>query len=176
MRSLSQIRPLRTLGSWNHLDDVFNEFDNSFFNTPALNSLDFTPAMDVEEKEGVYLITVDLPGIKKEDLQIHVSDRTLTVSGERVKEKKGQGHYFERSCGQFARSITLPENVKADEIEAHYEDGELKLLLPKAELTNAKTIQVQSGQKGGLLKKFFGSDTETNKSETQKKMGEAPKH
>ena len=183
MRSLSQIRPMRTLGSWNQFDDIFNEFDSSFFNSPALSSA-FSPAMDVEEKEGVYLITVDLPGIKKEDIEIHVSERTLTISGERVKEKKGQGHYFERSYGQFARSITLPENVKADDIEAEYEDGELKLLLPKAELAKAKTIQVQSGHTGGLLKKFFGTGSDSgskteskgteNKSEN--KMGDAQKH
>lgn len=172
MRSLSQIRPMRTIGSWNNFDDIFNEFDNSFFTTPSVSSA-FSPAMDVEEKEGVYLITVDLPGIKKEDIDIHVSDRTLTISGERVKEKKGQGHYFERSYGQFARSITLPEHVKADDIEAHYEDGELKLLLPKAETAKAKTIQVQSGQSGGLLKKFFSPD---KSSEPKAEARESEKH
>ncbi len=180
MRALSQTRPARTLGSWNSFDDIFSEFGNGYdFSNSDLTMLSdrgFAPAMDVEEKEGVYLITVDLPGLKKEDIQINVSDRVLTISGERVKEKKGQGYYFERSYGQFSRSISLPENIVDEEIEAHYEDGELKLALPKAETTKTKTIQVQTDKTGGLLEKFFGPKEESVNKELKNKTGDTQKH
>ena len=171
--SVSQTRPVRTFGLWNNFDDIFSEFgsgfDNSIYETSMLSDREFSPAMDVEEKEGAYLMTVDLPGIKNEDIQINVSDRVLTISGERVKEKTGQEHYFERSFGRFSRSISLPENVKCDEIEAHYENGVLKLALPKAETSKTKTIHVQSGKSGGFLEKFFSSKGEPESKKIQSK-------
>jgi HSP20 family protein len=159
MRSMTPFRSNRSLMNWESpFEDLFNEFERSL--SPN-GSRDFNPALDVEEKEGVYLITIDLPGIKKEDIQINVNDRTLSVSGERSRETKGQGHYFERSYGRFARSLTLPENVNADAIEAHYEDGVLKVALPKAEEKKGKSIKIQSGkQNGGLLDRFFGNKDE----------------
>jgi HSP20 family protein len=174
MRTLSQYRPTGLFRGWDNFEDIFNDFERAM--TPAQLSQqrqDFTPALDVEEKEGVYLITVDLPGIKKDDIQINLSDRNLTISGERVKEKRGQGHYFERNYGRFVRSLTLPENVKAESIEAHYEDGVLKLLITKAETEKAKSIKVQSGKTGGLLEKFFGSKQEPETKDV-KNAGESP--
>lgn len=172
MRSVSPFRSGRGLTSWDSaLSDLFGDFERSFDNFPQARR-DFSPALDVEEKEGVYLVTMDVPGIKKDDIQINLSERTLTISGERTRENRGQGHYYERSYGRFARSLTLPENVQEDAIEAHYEDGILKLVLPKAEETKAKTIKVQSGKTGGLLEKFFGGTNKEQGTTTEKD----PKH
>jgi HSP20 family protein len=158
MRSLTPFRSGRNAMTWD------SPFEDIFDFMPSNMSREFNAALDVEEREGAYLITVDLPGIKKDEIQINLTDRTLTVSGERTRESKGQGHYYERSYGRFARSLTLPENVKSEAIEAHYEDGVLKLVLPKAEAEKAKAIKIQSGKpSGGLLEKFFGAkETEKN--------------
>lgn len=162
MRSLSPFRPSRSLLNWESpFEDIFTDFERSLSSMPSVMARDFNPALDVEEKEGMYLVTVDLPGIKKDDIQINLSDRTLTISGERSKETKGQGHYYERSYGRFARSLTLPDTVQADSIEAHYEDGVLKVVIPKAEEAKAKPIKIQTGKPaGGLLERFFSGKEE----------------
>lgn len=165
MRSLSPFyRGSRFPTGWDNFEDIFNDFEKAFY--PTQKARDFHPALDIEEREGIYLVSMDIPGMKKEDLKINLSDRTLTVSGERNQENKGQGHYYERSYGRFARSITLPENVQSEAIEAHYEDGVLKLVIPKAEEAKAKAIKVQDGKPGGLLEKFFNKKTETKDAET----------
>lgn len=170
MRSLTPFRTGRSLSNWESpFDDFFNDFEKSLTNFMP-SGMDFNPSLDIEESEGAYLVTVDLPGIKKDDLQINMTGRTLSISGERKKEDKGQGRYYERSYGRFVRSLTLPEDVKADDIEAHYEDGVLKLVIAKAEGERTKAIKVQSGKpQGGLLEKFFTKKDE--KTVSQEKEG-----
>jgi HSP20 family protein len=91
-----------------------------------------------------------VPGIKPEDLDITVTKNTLTIKGEvRQEEEKEEERYHlrERRYGRFARSITLPTSVDADEIEANYENGVLTLRLPKTEEVKPKRIEVKSGEK-----------------------------
>ena len=111
--------------------------------TPA-----WAPALDIAERKDAYLVTVELPGVKLDDLEITLEDSLLTIQGERHfahDSSEEQFHRVERSSGAFRRSITLPAQVVADAVQAWMEDGVLRIVVPKAEEAKAKRIQVTPG-------------------------------
>lgn len=91
----------------------------------------FTPAVDVHETTDDYLVKVDLPGVKPEDVNVEVNENVLTISGSRTPWELGETQLVERPYGSFARTLTLPQGVDADSIQAGYEDGVLELRIPK---------------------------------------------
>jgi HSP20 family protein len=108
----------------------------------------WAPALDISERKDAYLVTVELPGVKLDDLQITVEDTLLTIQGERHvpnDSSEQQYHRIERRYGAFRRSITLPAHVMADAVEASFEDGVLQIVVPKAEEAKPKRIQVRPG-------------------------------
>jgi HSP20 family protein len=108
----------------------------------------WAPAVDISERLDGYMVTVEMPGVGIEDLDITFEDGLLTIQGERHPEHEAAGekvHRIERRYGTFRRSITLPSHVKADGIEASAQDGVLRILVPKAEEVHAKRIQVRAG-------------------------------
>ena len=108
----------------------------------------WAPALDIAEGKDAYLVTVELPGVKLDDLEITLEDGLLTIQGERHfanDSSEEQFHRVERSSGTFRRSITLPAHVEADAVEASMEDGVLRILVPKAEDAKPKRIQVTPG-------------------------------
>ena len=113
--------------------------------TPAA----WPPAVDISERKDAYLVAVELPGVKADELEITFEDGLLTIQGERrfahdsADEKM---HRAERYYGAFRRSITLPSHVEADKIEASTQDGVLQIMVPKAPEVQAKRIQVRAGQ------------------------------
>jgi HSP20 family protein len=120
--------------------------------TPA-----WVPALDISERKDAYLVTVELPGVKLDDLEITLEDGLLTIQGERHfahDSSEEQFHRVERSSGAFRRSITLPAQVMADAVEAWMEDGVLRILVPKAEEAKPKRIQVTPG---GPMEAIAGS-------------------
>jgi HSP20 family protein len=120
--------------------------------TPA-----WAPALDIAERTDAYLMTVELPGVKLDDLEITLEDGLLTIQGERqftAESSEEQYHRAERSSGAFRRAITLPTHVMADEVEASMEDGVLRILVPKADEAKPKRIQVTLG---GPIEAIAGS-------------------
>jgi HSP20 family protein len=108
----------------------------------------WAPALDISERKDAYLVTVELPGLKPEDLDITMEDGLLTIQGERhytSESSEQQFHRVERRYGAFRRSITLPAHVMAEGIEASFEDGVLQILVPKAEEAKPKRVQVRPG-------------------------------
>ncbi len=108
----------------------------------------WAPALDISERKDAYLVTVELPGVKLEDLEITLDDGLLTIQGERHfahDSSEQQYHRVERRYGAFRRSITLPAHVMADAVEASFEDGVLQIVVPKAEEAKPKRIQVRPG-------------------------------
>jgi len=108
----------------------------------------FTPAMDVHESQDAYTVTLSLPGVKPEDVNIQYQQGALTISGESHEEQtreQGAYHVRERRSGRFSRALRLPDMVNADKAEASFEHGVLTLRLPKAEETKPRRIAVQSG-------------------------------
>jgi HSP20 family protein len=123
-------------------------FDSSFapaFRTPG-SSNRWTPALDVYQDKDQFTVVAELPGLKKEDIELSLHDGVLTISGERKQEKKGEeGYKNERFFGRFQRSVTLPSSVDSDKVRATYQDGILKVVLPKAEEAKPKQIEVSVG-------------------------------
>jgi len=107
----------------------------------------WSPTMDVfQDKENVY-VKVELPGMKKEAIEITFQDGMLTVSGERkASEQVREGQHFrnERFFGKFHRSISMPTKVEADKIQARYHEGILTIELPKAAEAKAKSIDIKA--------------------------------
>jgi HSP20 family protein len=109
----------------------------------------WAPAVDISERKDAYLVAVELPGVKPDEVEITFEDGLLTIQGERRFAHDSAGekvHRAERSCGAFRRSITLPSHVEADNIEASTQDGVLQIMVPKAPDVQAKRIQVRAGQ------------------------------
>ena len=108
----------------------------------------WAPALDISERKDAYLVTVEVPGVEPEDLDITMEDGLLTIKGERQftsESSEQQFHRVERRDGAFRRSITLPAQVQADHIEATFDNGVLQIVVPKAEEAKPKRIQVRPG-------------------------------
>jgi HSP20 family protein len=109
----------------------------------------WAPALDISERKDAYLVTVELPGVEAEDLDITLEDGLLTIQGERQfahDSSEQQFHRVERRYGAFRRSITLPAQVQAEQIEASFDNGVLQIVVPKMEEAKPKRIQVRPGR------------------------------
>lgn len=107
----------------------------------------WAPALDVSERSDAYLVAVELPGVQPDDLEVAFEDGLLTVQGERHfahDSSEQRLHRVERRYGAFRRSVTLPNHVVADAIEATTTDGVLQIVVPKAEDTKPRRIKVLS--------------------------------
>ncbi len=115
-------------------------------NRPVPKVEAFTPAVNERVDEKGYYLEIDLPGVKKENIEISVNDGVLTVSGERKLEKKEEKPNYtkiESFFGRFERAFKLPSDADVDNIEAKYEDGVLKIFIPKKQKPEGKRIEVK---------------------------------
>jgi HSP20 family protein len=119
-----------------------SQSDTGASSTPA-----WAPPVDISEREDAYVLTVELPGVKVEDLEIAFQDGLLTIQGQRSLTRDSadeQFHMLERRYGLFRRSITLPLHVQAEAIEASTEDGVLRVVVPKVEEAKPQRIEVHA--------------------------------
>jgi HSP20 family protein len=147
--------PIRDLASWStDFSAMQREINRMFDSVLRGSSVDdgtygpsiWSPAVDITEKEGEYLVNVELPGVDRDDVKITLESNILTVKGEKKQEKEEKGenyHRVERSYGSFQRSFTLPTTVKNDKIDASFRDGVLTILLPKEGEAKPKLIEVK---------------------------------
>jgi HSP20 family protein len=112
----------------------------------------FTPTLDVRETEDDYVVMVDVPGVKSEDVSIEVSEQVLTISGSRVPVETGDAQLVERPYGSFVRNLTLPKGVDSEQIKADYSDGVLTLHIPKPAEIKPKKIAIGAGTQKQLGK------------------------
>jgi HSP20 family protein len=120
----------------------------------GMERLAWTPAVDISETKDAYLVSVELPGVGLDNLEITFQDGLMTIQGNRYNQhdsSEEKVHRVERRYGAFRRSFTLPSHVMADAIEASTQDGVLHVLVPKAPEVHAKRIQVHAGQKHAEL-------------------------
>jgi HSP20 family protein len=107
----------------------------------------WTPGIDLyEDKDNLYL-KAELPGMKREEIEVSLHEGMLSISGERKSESKEQGaevHRAERFFGRFQRTVTLPASVSPDKVKAQYKDGILTITLPKTEEAKPKQIDVRA--------------------------------
>jgi HSP20 family protein len=104
------------------------------------------PAIDMFEKEGNIIVKAELPGLKKEDVKVELKNDVLSIVGESKQEKdyhEGEAHIQERSFGRFWRQVALPEGASPDKISAKFEDGVLKVVIPKEESKPAQQILIE---------------------------------
>ena len=140
--------PWSALDRWSNLREELNSFfDMPFSSNFGRTSQLFTgwsPALDLYETGDHFEAVIELPGMRKEDIDISLHDGTLMISGERKHESNNgeTTQRTERYVGTFRRSIALPTRVDANKVNATYQDGILKVTLPKAEEAKPKQIQV----------------------------------
>jgi len=123
----------------------------SFFGPSVLPNLRITdidelsPSIDVFEEGSDLVMKADIPGVSKDDIDIHVENDVLTISGEKKKEEKIEkdNYYrYERSHGSFCRRFALPEGTDTEKIKANYKDGVLNIRIPKSETVEKKTKKI----------------------------------
>ncbi len=157
---------------WRDMDRIFDDFLTPIHANVRSNS--FAPACDVHETEEHYLMSFDLPGISKDEINIQVVENELTISGERRKEWKEakQGtSWSERSYGKFTRTFTLPTSVDADKIEAHFENGVLRLVLPKAAAVKPRQIRISDNTNtSGFFSKLLGQSRKPDEKEVSSRQ------
>jgi len=108
----------------------------------------WSPATDIHETKDDFVVSIELPGIKREDIKVTVQDDVLTIRGESKQERDHEDtsyHQVERAYGFFSRSFTLPAAVKEGQINATYQDGILRVVLPKADEVKPKEIPISVG-------------------------------
>ena len=106
----------------------------------------WTPSVDVAEDDKSYFVHVEIPGVSKQDVQVKIEDNQLVISGERKTEKEHKERKFsriERQFGSFIRSFTLPDDVKASEVNAEFKDGVLSVLIPKTEAAQPRLVDIK---------------------------------
>jgi HSP20 family protein len=137
-----------SLDRWGNLRDEMSDlfelpFSSNFCRQAQLFS-GWSPALDLYQNNDNLVAIVELPGMRKEDIEISLHDGMLTISGEReTKATNGENaERSERSSGKFRRTITLPTRVDAGKVSATYKDGLLTVTLPKAEEAKPKQIKV----------------------------------
>jgi HSP20 family protein len=128
----------------NRINQLFREAFPTF-GDEALTPSAWTPAADIFESPQAIELTVELPGVNKDDVHVSVTNNQLTISGERklpYADKRENYHRVERSYGSFTRSFTVPANVDVNNISANYKDGILCLILPKKPEAQPRQIKV----------------------------------
>lgn len=136
----------------NPLWNVRGDFDQIFGASPlsglfSEGQSDWSPSLDAVEDKNQYLVKLELPGLKSEDVKITFEEGVLNISGERKEEKvaeENKVHLSERYHGTFERAVRFPAPVQADNVSAKFTDGVLEIVLPKTEETKPKQIQIEA--------------------------------
>lgn len=138
-------RPLSK--SWNPVEEWEKEFAKMFNHfSPTIQSA-YNPSCEIIENESNYILSLDIPGLKKEHIEIEVKDNQLVISGERKQEAKTENKNLIRSekrYGKFTKVFSIPKNVNSEAIEAIFQDGVLELSLPKENKSQTRKISISN--------------------------------
>jgi HSP20 family protein len=129
------------------MEDLERRFEDFVGGRLSAEGKGWMPATDLYEKDDRYIVRVDLPGMKEEDIEVSIVGDMLTIKGEKQEEmevKEEDYYQCERSYGSFFRSIDLPSMIDAGKIEASYMDGVLEVTLPKSAEVKPKKIAVSA--------------------------------
>ena len=156
-------RDLRTLQE--EVNRLFSTNMSRAFDDEGIGRGAWAPSVDIYENKDHIVLEAELPGMNQEDFDLSIENNLLTLRGERKFEKTDENdnyHRVERSYGAFTRSFTLPQTVSAEGATAEYNNGVLRVTLPKREETKARRIQV-SGSEAGAQQKTIETTAETGK-------------
>ena len=141
MKLMQYQRPSLAWPTFGRLTGLQDELER-LFESPMTG---WAPALDVHEDKDSFSVRLELPGMKREDIEVSLQDGSLIISGERKEERVNEEttvHRQERYYGKFSRALTLPTAVAGDKVKAQYRDGILTVTLPKAEEAKPKAINV----------------------------------
>ncbi len=149
--------PLRTptFSPWRDLEEVSNRLARMFEDTSlstGTNGGTWIPAVNVEETKDELILSAELPGMTHDNIAIDLENNVLTISGEKTEERtegdeERRYHLWERRYGSFQRSFTLPRTVKAEDIRASFDNGILRVRMPKVAEAKGRKIEVQASGK-----------------------------
>jgi len=126
-------------------DDFFRGFDVEPFAELEARFAGFSPSIDVLEDDEAFTVRAEIPGIAEKEIELQVTDDTITIKGEKKEEQEDKGKDFycmERSYGSFHRTIHMPATVNREEVDASFKNGILTIKLPKIGETPAKTKKI----------------------------------
>ncbi len=152
-KEVVKAEPSRAVSPFEEMEKRFEEFFKrpfslfgpSWFPDLRLEREVISPTVDIFEEDDDVVVKVELPGMKKEDIDVNITDDTVTISGEKKKEEKiEKKNYFrmERSYGSFTRSFRMPTEVQSDKAKANFKDGILEVRIPKTEEAKKKEKKV----------------------------------
>lgn len=153
-KELVKTEPTRALSPFEEMERMFEEFFRRPFSLigpswlPRFGLLEreeISPTVDIFEEGGDVVVKAELPGMKKEDIDVNITDDTITISGEKKKEEKVEKkNYYrlERSHGSFTRSFRMPTEVQTDKAKANFKDGVLEVRIPKTEEAKKKEKKI----------------------------------
>jgi HSP20 family protein len=144
------------------LQAEMNRLFHTFFDTPTAGSGSggnggvrrWHPAMDLVETDEHFVLRADLPGVDENDVKVELEDNVLTIAGERrhEEEAKGGGYYrLERATGVFSRSLTLPEGINPEAVQASFDKGVLEVRIPKPEERKPRRVAISVGDQPATL-------------------------
>jgi HSP20 family protein len=149
--------PAREISS---LQQEVNRLFGTFFDAPAAGAGNGTgarrwiPAMDLVEEGDEYVLRADLPGVREEDVKVELDDDVLTISGERRsehEERRDGYHRIERASGSFSRSLTVPDGVDAERVQARFDNGVLEVRVPKPEQRKPRRVAISVGDRPAVI-------------------------
>jgi HSP20 family protein len=155
-KELEPYRPSRALSVFEQMDRLFEDFFGRRFGPwwpgarwPEIRwpaEMEASPSVDIFEDKDEVVVKAEIPGMVKEDVDVNITENTLTISGEKKKEEKVEKkdyYRIERSCGSFSRSFQLPSNVQTEKAKATFKNGVLEIRLPKTEEAKKKEIKIK---------------------------------
>lgn len=135
MRHQIMLRGFEPLALFNDVFDSTNSWNRR-------RNGSITPAIDVHELEGKYVISVDVPGYEKDQIKLSIDDNVLTISAERVSSEKKDGSIVERQRGAFSRRVRLPDNIDEDQVVAKLNNGVLEVSAGKKKADQPRLIEI----------------------------------
>lgn len=133
------------------MDDILNRYRRALgqpqaWSQEVIATGDWIPLVDIAETDKAFVIKMEIPEVKKENVKVTVDNRVLTIWGEREQEKEEEGkkfHRVERYYGVFTRSFTLPDNIDENKVTASFKDGILNIQIQKAKVPKLKAIEIK---------------------------------
>ncbi|MFJ8197018.1 Hsp20/alpha crystallin family protein [Streptomyces sp. NPDC096152] len=131
-------------------DDLFNRMGRLLESTVGPGAtpaeMPWIPQADISETDDAYVIELDLPGARSEDIDVEINDRELAISGEiKEREREGVMRHRTRRTGRFEFRVVLPGDVRAEDVTAALSDGVLSLTVPKAQPAKARHVEIKKG-------------------------------
>jgi len=153
---------------WSPLSDIHRDFDGFLgdFMRPATSWDSETalhaPACDVEDYGSHYLISLEIPGVSKDQISVETLDDQVIISGENRSEREHRERgtlISERRFGKFRRAFAVPAGFDASKVEASYKDGVLLVMLPKSETATRRQVRITDGENKGFFSKLLSSSS-----------------